>query len=158
MPLVRVADGDDGDLRFILQLEGDAGIERLALRRADQVQPAAARREPARAVGEGGRVLLILPAPDADLAEVVHARPHEVADERGVRLGELPKGIGVRAKGLAAEDDARGVLFDVLLIAPNAVVIARRVYDGVAAARLCVAGGRVAMNFMNPRPSCPRGR
>ena len=48
------------------------------------------------------RVIGVFPTANAYFAQVVDARPHEIADEPGFFLRQLPELIGVKAKGFAA--------------------------------------------------------
>ena len=123
------------------QAIGHARVEHLApaLHLAGDVDAAGAGGDPARAVGEVGRVVLVFPGADAGLADVVHAGPDEIADEGGVFLGQLPESVGVGAEGLRAEDDAPRVFDKVLGIAADAVVVAGHVHLREGVARFDVA-------------------
>lgn len=98
----------------------------------------------------------MFPRTYAHLAEVVDARPHEVTDECGVVLGNLPEFARVGAESFAAHDDAVGVLFHIALIAQYAVVIARATsIAGKACFVFALQPGIVAPTFIVVAPRSP---
>ena len=143
-----MVDRTDGDIGAVVGLQRHAGIEGFAQRLAGQVDAPRTRRHPARTAVEGFGVVGVLPRADHDFAKVVHARPDKVAHQAGFLFGQLAEFISIVAEGLAAQNQPLRVLFQVVLIAVDAVVVTRNVHVGKGVTGLDVAAvqGRAALH------------
>ena len=145
-----------GDVRALVLLHGHTGVQRLAQGPACQVDPAGTRRHPAHTVAKVRRVVLVLPGADAHLAQVVHTCPHKIAHDAGLFFRQFPEPVGIRAEGLAAQDQPVRVLSQVALIAEDAIVVSRHVHIGEGVPGSPVTGGEGGPQLHEVVPKQPR--
>ena len=125
-----VVHGADPDIGARFLLQGHLGIKPLAEQLAGEVDASRPRRHPAQSAVEPGGVVLVLPGAHHHFSQIVHAGPDKIADEPGILLGHFPEAVGIVAEGLAAQNQAAGVLFQIVQIAVDAVVVAGDVHVG----------------------------
>ena len=133
--------GTNGQVGACLPSKRNARVERLPQGLARQVHATGASREPAKPA-LARRVVGILPGAHARLAQVVHARPHKVANEPRLLLYKVAEPLRIGAEGLATQDQAVRVGPQVVLVAVDAVVVAGNVHLRVGVTRDTVACGQ----------------
>ena len=129
-----------GNVGTILLFQRHPGIERLAQGTARQVDAATSGGYPTQSAIKPRGIVSVLPAADSHLAQVVHACPNKIADESGLLFGKLPESVGIVTEGLAAQNQPIRVLFQIPLVAVDAVVVARDVHVGKGVPGAPVAG------------------
>ena len=135
------------DVRPDFLLQRDAGVQRFAQRTAVQVDAPRPRRRPAQPA-ELRRVRLVFPRPNADFTQIVHPRPDEIAHQTRVLLRLLAEAVRIIAERLAAQNQPVRILLQVVLVAVDAVVVARNVHVGkrVARAHVTAVQSRAALH------------
>ena len=128
--------GEDGTF---FQLKGDAGVIGFDQLAAGQVDTSGTGCHPAGTVFGVRGVFRIFPASDADFAQIIHAGPDEISQNPLFGLCLFPEAVGVVAERLCAKDEAVRIFFQVVVIAEDAVVVARKVHLCIRASGLDVA-------------------
>ena len=106
MPVLRMIDRTHSDHRFLFQLKCRFCVSCLGKRISDQIHTAAARRHPADTTVILRRIVFVFPGADSDLPHVIHSGPYEITDNPWILLCCFPEIIGVRAEGLASQNQA----------------------------------------------------
>ena len=123
-----VVDRPDGQQRAFFPLQCHTGVQGFALRAANQVNAACPGCDPARPVGKIRYIVRVFPRADADLTQVIHTRPDEIAQQARFVLGQLIKTVGIAAERLASDNQAVRVFFQVMLIPAYAIIVPRGVH------------------------------
>ena len=139
--LPSVIHGTDGQVGARLTGKRNARVEGLAQRLAREVHAPGPRRKPAKPA-LARRVVFVLPGAHARLAQIVHAGPDKVANKPRLLLGKFGKPLSIGAEGLAPQDKPMRVRAKVMLVAVDAVVVARDVHLRKGIPRDAVACGQ----------------